>query len=240
MACDHNVTPKHHEESSQVSRERVEDTEMPLPNLTNDHHEPSKAQSETSQVFQEAPPSNAILPMEGGVHVSYWSHAARKRKLLLRVGNDSNQTLLTHYYSIVDEIERLTHNSIVLSTLRKQESDESKAMLFGPVIRQMIANAERNAVTLPQGIRHPEILKKFATALFIYAGPLAYDFCNITCIMALPSLRTIQRVVHTHYNTMNEGEFNFDGLVAHIAKHNTTNIVTIGEDATRIICRVMS
>ena len=93
VACDHNVTPKHHEESSQVSRERVEDTEMPLPNLTN---EPSKAQSETSQVFQEAPPSNAILPMEGGVHVSYWSRAARKRKLLLRVGNDSNQTLITH------------------------------------------------------------------------------------------------------------------------------------------------
>ena len=56
LACDHNVTP---EESRQVSRERVEDTEMPLPNLTNDHHEPSKTQSETSE---EAPPS---LPMEG-------------------------------------------------------------------------------------------------------------------------------------------------------------------------------
>ena len=37
---------------------------------------------------------------------------------------------------------------------------------------------------------------------------------------------------------MNEGEFRFDGLAAHIAKYNTTNIVTIGEDATRIICRM--
>ena len=37
---------------------------------------------------------------------------------------------------------------------------------------------------------------------------------------------------------MNEGEFRFDGLAAHIAKYNTTNIVPIGEDATRIICKV--
>ena len=84
------------------------------------------------------------------------------------------------------------------------------------MLRQMIANAERNAVTLPQGSRHPEILKRFATALFRYAGPLAYDVLQHN--YALPSLRTIQRVVHTHYNTRNEGEFNFDGLVAHIAK----------------------
>ena len=28
------------------------------------------------------------------------------------------------------------------------------------------------------------------------------------------------------------------GLVAHIAQYNTVNVVSIGEDATRIICRV--
>ena len=37
---------------------------------------------------------------------------------------------------------------------------------------------------------------------------------------------------------MNEGEFRFDGLAAHIAQHNTVSVVSIGEDATRIICRV--
>ena len=71
-----------------------------------------------------------------------------------------------------------------------------------------------------------------------YAGPLAYNFFQKNLHQALPSLRTVQRVVHANYNTMNEGEFRFDGLAAHIAKHDTVSLVSIGEDATRIICRV--
>ena len=55
---------------------------------------------------------------------------------------------------------------------------------------------------------------------------------------ALPSLRTVQHIVHAKYEDMNEGEFCFDGLVAHIAQHNAVNVVSIGEDGTRIICRV--
>ena len=37
---------------------------------------------------------------------------------------------------------------------------------------------------------------------------------------------------------MNEGDFQFDDLVAHITQHKAPSIITIGEDATRIICRV--
>ena len=49
---------------------------------------------------------------------------------------------------------------------------------------------------------------------------------------------TVQRIVHGNYDTWNEGEFRFDGLANHIAKHNTVNLVSVGEDATSIICRV--
>ena len=55
---------------------------------------------------------------------------------------------------------------------------------------------------------------------------------------ALPSLCTVQRIIHEKYEAISEGEFCFDGLVAHIAQYNTVNVVSIGEDATRIICRV--
>ena len=67
---------------------------------------------------------------------------------------------------------------------------------------------------------------------------MAYEFLQRNLHQALPSLRTIQRVVRANYDAMNEGEFSFDGLPTHIAKYNTTNIVTIGEDAICIICRV--
>ena len=152
--------------------------------------------------------------------------------MLVKAGSDINQILITQYYSVVDEIERLTE---VLSTLRIQESN---VLSFSPVLRQIIANSERNATALPQGKRHSEVLKKFATALFICMGPLAYELLQRNLHQALPSLRTIQRIVHANYDAMNEGEFWFDGLATHIAKYNTTNIVTIGVDAICIICRV--
>ena len=106
------------------------------------------------------------------------------------------------------------------------------------ILKQIIANAERNALALPHGRRHSDVLKRFSTGLYIYAGPLAYEFLQHNLHQALPSLRTVQRIIHAKYEAISEGEFCFDGLVAHIAQYNTVNVVSIGEDATRIICRV--
>ena len=37
---------------------------------------------------------------------------------------------------------------------------------------------------------------------------------------------------------MNEGEFMFNDLVAHLAQHKAPKVITIGEDATRVIACV--
>ena len=194
--------------------------------------------SENSQVFWKTPPAKAVVPIGGGPlcnNVIDWSRNARTKRLLVKAGTDINQMLLTQYYGIVDEIEVLAQSNDILSTLKNQESN---VLPFSPVLIQIISNAERNAMTLSQEKRYPEVLKKFATALFIYSGPLTYEFLQCNLHQALLSLHTIQRMVHVNYNAVNGGEFRFDGLATHIAKHNTTNIVTIGEDATHIICRV--
>ena len=118
-------------------------------------------------------------------------------------------------------------------------------------------HAERNARVLPQGQRHSEVIKKFHCSLSSMLVHWHMSFCKRICIklyhlcglynviftqknlhQALPSLRTIQRHIHTNYETINEGEFRFDGLASHIIQHKTTNAVTIGEDATRVISRV--
>ena len=193
-----------------------------------------------SQHFEEAPPSNMAIvhaSMEGGAQqtVVDWSRSARSQRMLLKAAEHVDQTRITDYYGLIDDIQRLMPKHDVLSTLKVQEQD---AMPFSVVLKTIIANAERNANVLPHGKRHPEVLKKFATALFIYAGPLAYDFLQQNLHQALPSLRTVQRIVHAHYKTINEGEFDYDGLVCHIAQYKTTKMITIGEDATRVISRV--
>lgn len=43
---------------------------------------------------------------------------------------------------------------------------------------------------------------KNSTAPFIYCGPLAYDFLHQNMSQALPSLRTVQRIIHAQYRTL--------------------------------------
>ena len=102
-----------------------------------------------------------------------------KRKLE-QAGGCSDQTQITDYFSVLNEIEHLTRENVRLSNLLQSQSTEFKPdsgiCSFSPVLRQIISNAEKNTHRLPHGQRHPEVLKKFATSLFIYTGPLAYDF----------------------------------------------------------------
>ena len=87
---------------------------------------------------------------------------------------------------------------------------------FFPLLKQLLANAEQNVIKVPQQRRHGQILKKFATSLFIYSGPLAYEFLQKNLPEALPSLRTVQRIVTSEFLPFHEGEFRFDELVTHL------------------------
>ena len=66
--------------------------------------------------------------------------------------------------------------------------------------------------------------------------PLLMSFCKKICIKHYP--------LYTQYNELFVQDIRpsmrvkFDGLVSHIAQYNTVSVVSIGEDATRIICRV--
>ena len=82
------------------------------------------------------------------------------------------------------------------------------------------------------------MLKKFATSLFICCGPLAYHFLHQNIPEALPSLRTVQRIISTDYMPLHEGTFRYDELLAHIHSYKAAEFVTVGEDATRLVSRV--
>ena len=104
-----------------------------------------------------------------------------------------------------------------------------------PILRQIITNAKRNVCKYPTQQRHTEILKKFAIALFIYCGPLLYKFIYQNTFQVLPSLRSVQRIIHSQYKIMGKSTFRFDELSKHITDYTASRIVSIGEDATRMI-----
>ncbi len=195
-----------------------------------------------SHAFQTASSSLCTETAERGASsaVIDWSRAARNKKKLEHIGHTDSQTHITDYYPILEDIERLTLKNKKLSFLLQQEAtkEEPSKLSLTMVLKQIVSNAERNAERLPAGRRHSEVVKKFATSLFIYAGASAYSFLQQNLRHALPSMRTIQRSVYSEYKTMNEGEFRFDELVVHLSQHKAPKVITVGEDATRVIARV--
>ena len=101
-----------------------------------------------------------------------------------------------------------------------------------------MTNAQRNSAIAPQSRRYELVIIKFAVSLLIYAGPMAYRFVQSNMSQALPSLRTVQRRISKEYIQLSEGEFRFDALLDHLERHKCPPIISIGEDATRIIARV--
>ena len=67
---------------------------------------------------------------------------------------------------------------------------------------------------------------------------MAYEFIHQNMPEALPCMRTVQTSIHAEYKTIDEGAFRFDELKKHIDKYKAPAVISIGEDATRVVGRV--
>ena len=228
-------------------------TKLPFKSIARPIHsrEESSTASSGSNSLQQTLQFNQATDKEVAVSTDVtpkWSREERAKRQLLKAANDPSQSRITDYLQILNDIEKLLQTNIKLSDLIQQYSKDLEkgqsspainlSMSLTPILKQLILNAEKNSESLPHQRRHPEILKKFATALLIYAGPLSYEFIQSNMPEALPSLRTVQRFISKEYSSFTEGFFNFDGLLLHIKDHKTAKAISVGEDATRVVTRI--
>ena len=173
---------------------------------------------------------------------SQWSWFSRKKRLLEAAASDPLQSHITDYWKILSDIEKLSRENEKLSLLLQQAYDTSSEpcsnVSFTSILREMIYNAEKNCGQYRTHRRHPIILKKFATALLLLAGPLAYEFIHHNMREVLPCVRSIQAVIHLEYKTIHEGTFRFDELREHLDQYGAPRIVSVGEDATRVVGKI--
>ena len=174
-----------------------------------------------------------------------WSRSSRRQLALLKAGSDPQQSKITSFFKVLGEVEQLIDQTPCMKELfdqaQYQTTENPRENQFDrqhSLLHRLMANAEKNASVLPQQRRHEEVLKKFATSLFIYCGALSYEFLHRNLPNALPSLRTVQRIVSNEYQPLHEGDFRFDELLMHLNLYKSSKVVTIGEDATRVIARV--
>ena len=87
-------------------------------------------------------------------------------------------------------------------------------------------NATNNVGKEKRQRQHPEVLKKFATLIDINAGSIAYQFIQGNIPEALPSLRTVQEIVHSQYEHFCEGHFHFDELRVYLDNAHIRKLIS--------------
>lgn len=106
------------------------------------------------------------------------------------------------------------------------------------LLNKLIEATNRNATRKKGGYRYDSGLKKFATYLRMIAGPLSYDTIQRNLPGALPSLSSTNRYVQKMNCRLIEGIPRFDELKLYLEARNLPNIISLSEDATRIVGRV--
>jgi len=136
-----------------------------------------------------------------------WSRHGRKQRVVEAVGSDPSQSCILDYFTLTNEIDVfIRENEKLSSLLRQAELNNLNYQCHGfdsfpTMLQHLICNAEK----VPEGRRHLEIIKKFATSLFIYTGPFAYHFLQQNVTMVLPSLRSVQGYIYSEYSIISEG-----------------------------------
>jgi len=180
----------------------------------------------------------------------------------MKLKYDPNQPLITDYMSIVCKVHDILQNadstemetsaeaandedekSQQIQTLVEDPFDSAPSTKFSNALstelfKKLMTNAQRNCSTMPQGRRHNEIMKKFSLSLLLMTGPSAYKIIHSNMPEAFPSLSTIQREANKHYQPIKEGEFLFDKLLAHLDAYSAPHIISVSEDATRVVSRI--
>lgn len=159
-------------------------------------------------------------------------------------GSDITQTRITNYIPVLNEVQLLLQNNQKLRDLIVQNSASNavesslKTGQERSVLENILSNITRNMGKIPTQRRHGSNVKKFATSLYIFSGSTAYEFLQQNLPHALPSLKTVQNIVNSCYSHIEEGQFQFEKIKLHLDKHRLPKIVTIAEDATRIVKRI--
>jgi len=166
-----------------------------------------------------------------------WSRSARNKLALLKSACDPNQTRITSFCDLIENVNAILSEIPAVSNAI-QEVTTTRSVDFPPLFKCLIENAEKNLVKAPHQVRYNTLLKKFATSLAIYGGPMTYNFIASNLSRALPNLRTVQRYIAAEYTPFEEGVFRFDELLVHLNSYNAAKVVSLGEDATRVVSRV--
>lgn len=120
---------------------------------------------------------------------------------------------------------------------KKEEASksETKAQFF---LNRLLANALRNTSRKKEGHRYDDLDKLFASYLRMIIGPMAYETLYRNLEGALPALSSANRYIRASNCHTTEGILRCDELRVYLKERKQPPVVSLSEDATRIVGKV--
>lgn len=104
-------------------------------------------------------------------------------------------------------------------------------------LEQLVLAAKRNESHKKEGYRYELNIKLFATYYRMIAGPLAYETLQKNLSCSLPSLPSTNRYIRSGFQ-MIEGVPRFNELLVYLNDRKLPLMVSISEDATRVVGKI--
>ncbi len=101
----------------------------------------------------------------------------------------------------------------------------------------ILNNMIRNLITEEKGYRYDDVVRQFATSLYILGGRTAYEFLRLNIPALLPSVQIIQKSIATSENHLTESLFNYDGIRDYFNSNQST-LGFCAEDYTVIVSKI--
>lgn len=158
-------------------------------------------------------------------------------KHVQQVFNDKGVKDGIAYFQQSDSSKEYTKN--LPTDLFHQSNDElsNDAKRTNYFLEQLFVAAKRNESRKKGGYRYDLNIKLFATYFRIIAGPLAYDTLQRNLSCSLPALSSTNRYIRSGFQ-MIEGVPRFNELLVYLNERKQPLMVSISEDATRVIGKI--
>lgn len=105
-------------------------------------------------------------------------------------------------------------------------------------LKKLLSTANQNVVREKGGYRYDNEIQSFAMVFRLLSGPLAYDTLQKNLSCALPALSSVNRYIHKSNCRVNEGVLRCEELLQYLEERGLEKVVSLSEDATRIVNRV--
>lgn len=106
------------------------------------------------------------------------------------------------------------------------------------VLNKLLVAADKNSSRKKEGFRYDDDMKIFSSYVRMLTGPLAYETVQKNLPGALPALSSTNRYVRKSNCRLQEGILRCHELYLFLTSRNLPLLVSLSEDATRIVGRV--